>query len=50
MFNFLAEISDDQIKTEAEKFLRQKGLSRIIRREICFGLIPKTLKRKFFQT
>ena len=27
-------------------FLHQENLIRTIRREICFGLIPKTLKRK----
>ena len=32
---------------KAKNFLNQKSLVRTIRQEICFGLIPKTLKRKF---
>ena len=35
---------------EARKFLCQKDLTRIIRREICFGLVPKTLKCKSTET
>ena len=44
---------DDQmtvLRKKVEAFLHQSGLTRIIRREICFGLIPKTLKRKFPET
>ena len=45
---FSGEVSDDQsfLIIFAEHFLQQKGLTRIIRREISFGLIPKTLTRK----
>ena len=44
VFNKLLKNIPDR---KAEKFLNQQDLTRIIRREICFGLIPKTLKRKF---
>ena len=42
----LGTVSDTEIKNRATKFLQQKNLYQIVRREICFGLIPKTLKRK----
>ena len=43
---FVAQVSNAEIKKRGEKFLERKDLCRIIRREILFGLIPKTLKRK----
>ena len=35
-----------EIRKRVIELLKRKDLYQIIRREICFGLIPKTLKRK----
>ena len=37
----------DQSRSEVDSFLDRRDLTRVIRREICFGLVPKTLQRKF---
>ena len=42
----LETITNTGIKSLATEFLSRKDLYQIVRREICFGLIPKTLKRK----
>ena len=44
--NNLGNVSDTEKRNQATKFLQRKDLCQIVRREICFGLIPKTLKRK----
>ena len=44
---FLETVTDAEIKNQATEFLHRKDLCQIIRREICFGLIPKTLKGKY---
>ena len=44
--NNLGNVSDTEKRNQATKFLQRKDLYQIVRREICFGLIPKTLKRK----
>ena len=44
---FSGEITDPDLKREAKKFLNRKDLRQKIRRELCFGLFPKTLRSKF---
>ena len=46
LLNNLEKISDSEVKAYAAEFLSRNNLQQIIRREICFGLIPKTLQRK----
>ena len=43
---FSEKVSDEETKNRAAEFLNRKDLRQIIRREICFGLIPKTLTRE----
>ena len=42
----LVNVSSTETRNLAIEFLQRKKLYQIVRREICFGLIPKTLKRK----
>ena len=37
------------MRKHAAEFLKRKDLHQIVRRELCFGLIPKTLRRKNFR-
>ena len=46
LISFSDQVSDEEIKNRAADFLNRKDLRQIIRREICFGLIPKTLTRE----
>ena len=43
---FSDKVSDEEAKERATEFLNRKDLYQIIRREICFGLVPKTLTRE----
>ena len=43
---FSEKVPDEETKNRAAEFLNRKDLRQIIRREICFGLIPKTLTRE----
>ena len=42
----LEKVSNTETRNRATEMLKRKDLYQIVRREICFGLIPKTLKRK----
>ena len=45
----LGEVQDTVLKQIAINFLNRKDLRQKIRRELLFGLFPKTLKGKFYQ-
>ena len=40
------KVTNEEANNRATKFLNRKDLCQIIRREICFGLVPKTLTGK----
>ena len=44
--NFLEKVSNSELQKCAEEFLKREDLYQIVRREILFGLVPKTFKRK----
>ena len=44
--NFLARVTNIIVKHDTSLFLKKRDINQVIRRELCFGLIPKTLKRK----
>ena len=43
----VGDINDADIKQIAEDFLNRKDLRQKIRRELLFGLFPKTLNGKY---
>ena len=43
---FSDKVPDEETKNRAAEFLNRKDLYQIIRREISFGLVPKTLTGK----
>ena len=43
----IGEVTNASLKQEATNFLNRKDLRQKIRRELLFGLFPKTLKGKF---
>ena len=51
-YEFISEISDintsEEIEERAIEFLNRNNVHQVIRREILFGLIPKTLAVKTY--